>query len=62
MTEWDNVTTPKFVSEYQTNSLKDENSLYQQGEGVKKYKAMMHYLQYGNAVAFEDLCPTIKLA
>jgi hypothetical protein len=32
--------------------MKDEISLYQQGEGVKKYKAMMHYLQYGSVVAF----------
>lgn len=37
-------------------SLKDEKSLYQQGEGVKPYKAMMQCLQHGNIVAFFKAC------
>jgi hypothetical protein len=55
------MTRAKFVSEYQTNSLKDENNLYQQGEDVMKHNAMLHYLEYGILWSFKT-CPTIQLA
>jgi hypothetical protein len=35
--------TQHWMSEYQIKPLKDENSLYQQVQGVKKHKAMFHY-------------------